>query len=100
MLDDRVALATALAMPNVGSRNGPTELEANRTDPAIGAALAARGHDLAWREMTSGLHAIALRCEASGAAPNPSRTAADLASRRCTLEGAVDPRREGLALGR
>ncbi|MCO5100952.1 MAG: gamma-glutamyltransferase family protein [Burkholderiaceae bacterium] len=85
VLDDRVGLATALAMPNVGSRNGPTELEAGRAAPALATALAARGHVVEWREMTSGLHAVALRCRAP---------------RRCTLEGAVDPRREGMALGR
>ncbi len=85
VLDDQVALATAVAMPNFGSRNGPTELEAGRASPALATALAARGHVVEWREMTSGLHAIALHCRAP---------------RRCTLEGAVDPRREGMALGR
>lgn len=85
VLDDRVALATAVAMPNFGSRNGPTELEAGRAAPALAQGLAARGHVVEWREMTSGLHAIALHCRAP---------------RRCTLEGAVDPRREGMALGR
>ncbi|MBW7924404.1 MAG: gamma-glutamyltransferase family protein [Burkholderiaceae bacterium] len=85
VLDDRVELATALAMPNIGSRNGPTVLEADRAAPALATALAARGHVVEWREMTSGLHAIALHCRAP---------------RRCVLEGAVDPRREGMALGR
>ncbi|MCD6680358.1 MAG: gamma-glutamyltransferase family protein [Burkholderiaceae bacterium] len=85
VLDDRIDLATALAMPNVGSRNGPTELETGRAAPSLARALAARGHVVEWREMTSGLHAIALQCRAP---------------RRCTLEGAVDPRREGMALGR
>ncbi|MDT3679809.1 MAG: gamma-glutamyltransferase family protein [Burkholderiaceae bacterium] len=85
VLDDRVELATALAMPNIGSRNGPTDLEADRAPPSLATALAARGHVVEWREMTSGLHAIALHCRAP---------------RRCTFEGAVDPRREGMALGR
>jgi gamma-glutamyltranspeptidase/glutathione hydrolase len=85
VLDDRVALATAVAMPNFGARNGPTELEAGRAAPPLAQALAARGHVVEWREMTSGLHAIALRCRAP---------------QHCMLEGAVDPRREGMALGR
>lgn len=83
VLDDRLALDVALAMPNLGSRNGPTELEAGRADPALARALAARGHLVESREMTSGLHAVARSCT----------------ERRCVLVGAADPRREGLALG-
>lgn len=84
VLDDGVELQRAVAMPNFGSRNGPTELELQRVAPALGDALEARGHVVRWREMTSGLHAIARRCIDGS----------------CTLVGAVDPRREGLALGR
>lgn len=85
VLEDGVGLADAVAMPNFGSRNGPTELETGRVDAALAEALAARGHEIEWREMTSGVHAIRRHCRTS---------------ERCTLEGAVDPRREGLALGR
>lgn len=85
VLDDGVPLATAIAMPNFGSRNGPTELETGRVEPALGDALVERGHVVQWREMTSGLHAIRRHCRTP---------------KRCTLEGAVDPRREGAAFGR
>ncbi len=83
-LDDGIDLQRAVSSPNLGSRNGPTELERGRVEPALGAALAARGHPVRFVDMTSGLHGIARRCDARG----------------CRLEGAVDPRREGLALGR
>ena len=83
-LDDGLALQDAIALPNVGSRNGPTELERGRAGAALGDALARRGHPVTFVDMTSGLHGIARRCDAAG----------------CRLHGGVDPRREGLALGR
>jgi gamma-glutamyltranspeptidase/glutathione hydrolase len=83
-LDDGLALQDAIALPNIGSRNGPTELERNRAGAALGDALARRGHPVSFVDMTSGLHGIARRCDAAG----------------CRLHGGVDPRREGLALGR
>ncbi len=84
VLDDGIGLQRAVSSPNLGSRNGPTELERGRVEPALGAALAARGHPVEYVDMTSGLHGIARRCGERG----------------CSLEGGVDPRREGLALGR
>ena len=45
----------------------------------------ARGHEVVETAMTSGLQGIVRRCDARG---------------RCTLVGAADPRREGLAIGR
>lgn len=83
-LDDGIGLQRAVSAPNLGSRNGPTELERGRAEPALGAALAARGHPVEYVDMTSGLHGIARRCDERG----------------CRLEGGADPRREGLALGR
>ena len=88
ILDDGVDAQPAVSMPNLGNRNGPTELERGRAPRALADALRARGHDIREVDMTSGLHAIALDC------PPPPRH-----HRRCTLAGAVDPRREGSAIG-
>ncbi|HLS56715.1 MAG TPA: gamma-glutamyltransferase family protein [Zeimonas sp.] len=84
VLDDGLDVQRAISLPNVGSRNGPTELERGRAEPSLAEALARRGHPVELVDMTSGLHGIARRCAAG----------------RCRLEGGVDPRREGLALGR
>jgi gamma-glutamyltranspeptidase/glutathione hydrolase len=84
-LRDGLDLPSAIALPNLGSRNGPTDLEAARTPPALAAALRLRGHEVREIDMTSGLHGIVRRCDRTG---------------RCTLIGGADPRREGLAAGR
>ena len=84
-LRDGHDLQSAIAMPNLGSRNGPVELEAGRAPAGLAEALRARGHEVREIAMTSGLHGIVRHCDAA---------------RRCTLVGAADPRREGLALGR
>jgi gamma-glutamyltranspeptidase/glutathione hydrolase len=84
-LRDGLGLQEAIAMPNLGSRNGPLELEAGRVPPAVAEALRARGHDIRETVMTSGLQGIVRHCERPG---------------RCTLVGGADPRREGLVLGR
>jgi gamma-glutamyltranspeptidase/glutathione hydrolase len=84
-LGDGLDVQTAIAAPNLGSRNGPTELEAGRTPAALAAALRARGHEVREIDMTSGLQGIVRACDRAG---------------RCTLVGGADPRREGLAIGR
>lgn len=84
-LADGLTPDQALALPHALSRNGPTELELGRTPDALVQALRARGHELSLRPLTSGLHVISRHCDGRG---------------RCTLTGSVDPRREGLALGR
>jgi gamma-glutamyltranspeptidase/glutathione hydrolase len=84
-LGDGLPLQDAIAMPNLGSRNGPTELETRRTPPVLAAVLRARGHEVRELDMTSGLQGIVRRCDSTG---------------RCTLAGGADPRREGLVLGR
>ena len=73
----------AVALPNMGSRNGPTELEAGRVSPALASALEARGHTLVQAPMTSGLMAIQRRPRGGAMA----------------WFGATDPRGEGEAVG-
>jgi gamma-glutamyltranspeptidase/glutathione hydrolase len=84
ILDEGVDPQRAVSLPNLGNRNGPTELERGRVSEAIAQALRARGHQVEFAEMTSGLHAVALDCR-------PRRRQ----DRDCRLTGAVDPRREG-----
>ena len=79
-LDWGLTVQDAIDLPNFGSRNGPTELEASRVDPALGPALESLGHEVRYIEQTSGLQAI----ERTG---------------RGWFAGA-DPRREGTAQGR
>jgi gamma-glutamyltranspeptidase/glutathione hydrolase len=69
----------AINLPNFGSLNGPTVLEAGRFAPALVSDLKARGHELREMEMTSGLQAI-------------ERTPSG-------WFGGADPRREGVVLG-
>ncbi len=83
-LDDGLALHDAIALPNIGSRNGPTELERARAGAALGEALARRGHPVTFVDMTSGRHGVARPPDGAG----------------CRLPRGVDPRREGMALGR
>lgn len=83
-LGDGVDVQTAISMPNLGSRNGPTELEAGRVPAGLADALRARGHEVREIEMTSGLQGIVRRCDRG----------------RCTLVGGADPRREGRVVGR
>ena len=79
-LDWKLTVQDAIDLPNFGSRNGPTELERNRAGQELGAALAARGHDVVYVDLTSGLQAI-------------ERTPTG-------WFGGADPRREGVAAGR
>ena len=69
----------AIDLPNFGSFNGPTVLEAGRFPPATPRALEARGHEVNEMEMTSGLQAI-------------QRT-------EDGWFGGADPRREGVVMG-
>ena len=69
----------AIALPNFGSRNGPTELERNTPAAALEPKLRALGHVTRVAEETSGLHAI-------------QRT-------RDGWIGGADPRREGVVRG-
>ena len=76
----------AINLPNFGSLNGPSILEAKRFSPAVVEALKAKGHEIREIEMTSGLQAIE-RTTSSGAATYDG------------FFGGADPRREGVVLG-
>ncbi|MFL9812252.1 gamma-glutamyltransferase [Stutzerimonas sp. VN223-3] len=69
----------AIDLPNFGSFNGPTVLEADRFPDGTVQALKARGHEVNETEMTSGLQAI-------------QRTDSG-------WFGGADPRREGVVMG-
>ncbi|WP_454004596.1 gamma-glutamyltransferase [Alcaligenes sp. Marseille-Q7550] len=70
----------AVGLPHYGSRNRATELEAGTAVTAQAQALRAMGHEVREQPFPSGTHVI--RWTPNG------------------LEAGVDPRREGLALGR
>jgi gamma-glutamyltranspeptidase / glutathione hydrolase len=76
----------AINLPNFGSLNGPSILEAKRFPPAVVEALKAKGHEVREIEMTSGLQAIE-RTTSAGAATYDG------------FFGGADPRREGVVLG-
>jgi gamma-glutamyltranspeptidase/glutathione hydrolase len=84
VLDFKLDPQTAIAMPNLVNRNGPTELEAHQAEAAwvaeTKASLEKLGHEVQVVDLNSGLHAILRLPDGSYA-------------------GGVDPRREGVALG-
>lgn len=88
LLDWQLDPQQAVALPNFGSRNGPTELEAGRFDAVTVKALQARGHKVVQMPMTSGVEAIIAA---------PPRQRAESPGARWL--GGSDPRREGVALG-
>lgn len=82
-LDWKLDVQQAISLPNLGSRNGPTELEKNRVSAEVIAQLKARGHDVRETEQNSGLQGIERRVVAG----------------RAQWYGGADPRREGIVLG-
>nr|WP_308583290.1 gamma-glutamyltransferase family protein [uncultured Pseudomonas sp.] len=84
MLDWQLDPQAAISLPNFGSRNGATELEAGLFSPALKQALRDKGHALSEIDMTSGIQAIVRTQDAQG---------------KVMLSGGADPRREGEALG-
>ena len=79
LLDWKLNPQDAIGLPNFGSRNVATEVEAGRVSPALVQALKDRGHEVSAIEMTSGTQII-IRDKTGWAA-------------------GADPRREGTALG-
>ena len=69
----------AIELPNMGSRNRATELEAGTSLTGVAATLKAMGHDVREVDFPSGLHGVMWTPEG--------------------LEGGADPRREGVAAG-
>ncbi|MCC7048482.1 MAG: gamma-glutamyltransferase [Alphaproteobacteria bacterium] len=80
VLDWGMDIQQAIALANVGSRGGATELEKGTEAEALKPALEAMGHKVAVLEFTSGTQGIV-----RGAGG--------------TLTGGADPRREGVARG-
>lgn len=79
-LDGGLDIQAAIDLPRVVSTNGRVHVEADRQGYALSPRLTAKGHNVVFRRITSGLHAIKVRKDG-------------------TLAGAADPRREGVALG-
>ena len=79
VIDWRLDAQAAVALPNFGSRNGPTELEAGTPVEAMAPRLRALGHDVRILEHTSGVHVIVRSPRG--------------------WQGGADPRREGVAVG-
>lgn len=79
VIDWRCSAGEAAELVNFGSRNGPLEVESGFSGARLGMAMWIRGHKISPQLMTSGLHLII--------------------ARDGRLEGAADPRREGLAGG-
>lgn len=82
-LDWGLDVQQAINLPNFGSRNGPTELEAGRVAPEVVARLIARGHQVRQFDQNSGLQGIQRR----------------MVDGKPVWFGGADPRREGVALG-
>jgi len=82
-LDWGLNVQEAIALPNFGSRNGPTELEAGRFPASEIEQLKARGHTVRVFDQNSGLHGIE-RMDIHGVP---------------LWFGGADPRREGVAKG-
>ncbi|MFZ9257311.1 MAG: gamma-glutamyltransferase [Burkholderiaceae bacterium] len=79
VLDWKLDIQQAIALPNMGSRNRDTELEQGSGLESLQQALRQSGHRVSIAPSPSGVHAIMIQPDA--------------------LSGGADPRREGVALG-
>lgn len=73
ILDWNLDPQAAVDLPNMGSRNGPTELERNTAAAALEPKLRALGHDTRLMTDTSGLSVIVRRNERWAAGSDPRR---------------------------
>lgn len=80
VIDWKLTLQEAIELPNFCNRNGDTDVDEDPAGDALASGLEALGHTINRRRMNSGVHAVMM---VDG-----------------TLRGGVDPRREGLAVGR
>ncbi len=85
VLDLGLDVQQAVAAPHYLARFGAVELEDRRGLESLRTELEALGHEVEVRSLNSGLHAIAIEYDADGTP---------------TFYGGVDPRREGVAIGR
>ncbi len=77
-LDWGMDVQAAVSLPHLVNRFGPYDVEAGTSAESLAEGLTALGYEVAAKEMTSGLHAIAIGDR---------------------LTGGADPRREGVAIG-
>ena len=80
VLDWGLDIQAAISLPNVGSRNGPTEIERGSAAENVVGTLKAMGHEIRTYDLSSGLHGIVRTPDG--------------------WQGGADPRREGIAQGR
>lgn len=80
LIDWNMNIAQAVSLPHLVNRFGTFDLEAGTNAEAMAPDLEVLGYETAARDLNSGLHGIAIMADGS-------------------IEGAADPRREGVAIG-
>jgi gamma-glutamyltranspeptidase/glutathione hydrolase len=78
LIDWRMTMQEAVALPHILNRNGATELEQGTAAEGLAPALAAMGHEIKIAPLESGLQGIRIRGK--------------------IMDGGVDPRREGTVM--
>jgi gamma-glutamyltranspeptidase/glutathione hydrolase len=73
LIDWKMDMAAAIALPHTASRAGPTELEQGRGLDTIADRLRAMGHEVTLPEQASGLNAIRVTKDGFDAAADPRR---------------------------
>jgi gamma-glutamyltranspeptidase / glutathione hydrolase len=73
LIDWKMNMADAVALPHATSRSGPTELEADRGLDGVASALRAMGHDVKLTDQTSGVNGIRVTKDGFDAAADPRR---------------------------